>query len=37
VNAGVIIFSFVLFYVAKWYRRRQGVDIYERYREIPIE
>jgi amino acid transporter len=37
VNAGVIIFSFVLFYAAKWYRRRQGIDINERYREIPVE
>ena len=36
-NAGVIVAAIVWYFVARWYRHRQGIDIAARYKEIPVE
>jgi amino acid transporter len=36
-NAGVIVAAVVWYFVARWYRLRQGVDVAARYKEIPVE
>jgi prolipoprotein diacylglyceryltransferase len=33
----VVVVGAIVFYVARAYRRRQGVNIDQRYKEIPIE
>ena len=38
IGAGiVVVVGAIVFYVARAYRRRQGVNIDQRYKEIPIE
>jgi amino acid transporter len=34
---GVLVFSFVLFWVIKWVRKKQGIDVDALFREIPPE
>jgi amino acid transporter len=36
-NAGVVVAAIVWYFVARAYRRRQGVDVAARYKEIPVE
>ena len=36
-NAGVVVAAIVWYFVARWYRLRQGVDVADRYKEIPVE
>jgi len=36
-NVGIFLSGLVIYAVARWWRRRQGVDISLAYREIPVE
>ncbi len=36
-NVGIFLSGLVIYALARWWRRRQGIDLSLAYREIPVE